>query len=88
MDRPLTPKNFSKRNSKENVALWYLLWQFQVFCDNKTKLTVKFCLNTTLQAFYKFGCNTSIQLHFFSSPLDKLPENLRAISNKQGYQDI
>ena len=39
-----------------------------------------------LSAFYDLGCNMSVKLHFLYRHLDRFPENLGAVSDKQGDQ--
>ena len=48
-------------------------------------------VKTLIDNFHKLGCNMNVKVHFLHSNLEYFPENLRALSEKQGerfHQDI
>ena len=58
--------------------------------NNKTSNYEKL-INNMIYAFKNLGCNMSIKMHYLFSHIDRLPENLGAMSDEQGerfHQDI
>ena len=54
------------------------------FLGNKKAGNHEDLVGNMLSAFRHLGCKMSIKVHFLFSHLDKIPDNLRAVSDEQG----
>ena len=61
------------------------------FLGNKKADNYETLVANMLSAFWDLGCNMSVKLHYLYSHLDRLPDNLGAVSDEQGdwfHQDL
>ncbi len=54
------------------------------FLGNKKAENYKHLIQKLFNNFYGLGCNMSIKVHFLNSHLNKFPENIGDVSDKQG----
>ena len=88
----LKDKQFIETMSPEEKNGWITFSQVVNNLLGNTKCPkCKEIVKPLLDNFHKLGCNMSVKVHFLHSHLEYLPENLRALSEKQGerfHQDI
>ena len=80
-----------KMNDKERTAWFSFAAMIANFLGNKKPDNYETFVTNMLSAFCDLGFNTSVRLHYSYSHLDRFPENLGAVSGKQGepyHQDL
>ena len=80
-----------KMNDKERTAWLSFVAVMANFLGNKKADNYETLVANMLSAFRNLGCNMSVKLHYLYSHLDRFPENLGAVSDKQGewfHQDL
>ena len=85
-------QEFVQKMSAKEKAAW-LAYEDVIknFLGNKKAQNYDILVSEMLFAFRNLGCKMSIKVHFLFSHLDKFPENLGAVSDKQGerfHQDL
>ncbi|GBN06079.1 hypothetical protein AVEN_101414-1 [Araneus ventricosus] len=85
-------ENFETKMETNERKAWKSFKQvITSFLGNKKDPNYKYIVEEMIKNFKILGCNMSIKLHFLDSHLDYIPENLGAVSEKQGesfHQDI
>ena len=78
-------------NDKEKAAWLSFVDVMTNFLGNKKAGNHENLVGNMLSAFRHLGCKMSIKVHFLFSHLDKIPDNLGAVSDEQGerfHQDL
>ena len=95
-DRPqiralVRDQDFVRKKDKERGAWFSFVAVTENFLGNKKVNNHESHVTNLLSVFHDLGCSLSIKLHFLYSYFDRFPENLGAISAKQGerfHQDL
>ena len=84
--------NFQHSMNKIELASWLSFVEVvQSFLGNGKADNYKYIVQKVLDNFQVLGINMSIKVHFLHSHLDRFPENLGDVSDKQGerfHKDI
>ena len=76
---------FEKSMTKLELEAWKaFVLVVKSFLDNNKASNYEELITNMLYAFKSLGCNMSIKMHYLFSHIDQYPENLGAISDKQG----
>ena len=75
-----------KMNDKERTAWLSFVAVMANFLGNKKADNYETLVANMLSAFRNLRCNMSVTLHYLYSHLDRFPEDLGALSVKQGEQ--
>ena len=78
-------------NDKKKTAWLSFVDVMKNFLGNKKAENHEDLVGNMLSAFHDLGCKMNIKEHFLFSLLDKFPDNLGAVSDKQGerfHQDL
>ena len=78
-------------NEVELEALKAFVLLVKNFLGNNKARNYAELVNNMLTAFKNLGCNMSVKMHYLFSHMDRFPENLGSMSDKQGerfHQDL
>ena len=84
-------QTFVQTMNDKKVAWLSFVDVMKNFLGNKKAGNHEDLVGNMLSAFYDLGCKMSNKVHFLFNHLDKLPENLGAVSGEQGerfHQDL